>query len=92
MLHKPMLYILILVILNVGTSELRTEKPESTVSGVNLAVWRPTTSANERMATGTRCGASSLPEALLTSLLEKVNCARRYKKKLNLKKLRGRAL
>ena len=33
------------------------------------------------MFASTRCGASSLPEALLTSLLEKVNYARRFEEK-----------
>ena len=32
-------------------------------------------SAHERMVTGTRCGVSGLLKALLTSLLEKANCA-----------------
>ena len=33
------------------------------------------------MGTSTRCGASSLPKAFLTSLLEKANCARRFEEK-----------
>ena len=43
------------------------------------------------MVTRTRCGASSLPEAFLTSLLEKLNCARRFEEFLTSEKLGGRS-
>ena len=43
------------------------------------------------MVTSTRCGASGLPKALRTSLLEKANCARRFEEKPHLKKLHGRS-
>ena len=46
-------------------------------------------SANERMVTIARCVASSLPKALTSSLLEKVNCARRFKEKPYLKNSRS---